>query len=220
MECPNQWAAWEFLRSPSVQRFSSCLPVTGFHFQSTAVSGQALISVTLSLSGSVFRPRVPVLTGVPSECEKKAPLFMHFFTPGSAGSPLLHRLPRAVCGSRGPSRAAVRGSSAWWPLSLQAMSSQLCPGLAASRHVGPGAEPVVPALAGGFLTPGPAGTSRRKRVLLWSMPSIDVCSVQFSAAPCSPTAFPTSACRLSLLPGAWQPPTITVGSSVSFLCSP
>lgn len=41
---------------------------------------------------------------------------MHFFTPGSAGSPLLHRLPRAVCGSRGPSRAAVRGSSAWRPL--------------------------------------------------------------------------------------------------------
>ena len=88
MECPNQWTAWEF---PGVcSKVSKCwgdFPVIFLPLVSTSVplrsqGRHGVISAILSLSGSVFRPRVlSVLTSVPSEGEKNASLFMHFFTP-------------------------------------------------------------------------------------------------------------------------------------------
>lgn len=86
---------------------------------------------------------------------KKTPLFMHFFTPGSAGS---RSAPasQAVCGSRGPSL----GAAVLWLLSVaslvcQAMSSQCRPGCFTAWDQGRTCGP--PHWWDGFLTPGLAG---------------------------------------------------------------
>lgn len=65
-------------------------------------------------------------------------------------------------------------------------------------------------LAGRLLTPEPAGMSRRKCVLLWRMPSVDVCYVWFTVEPSSSTSFLVSACRVSSLTRVWKSLTITV----------
>lgn len=120
----------------------------------------------------MFQPRVPVLDGCSVSREEGAFYLCISLPPALLG---LHAAAPAslscvreqgLLSGRGARLLSVAASS------LQAMSSQLCPGLAASRHVGPGAEPVVPTLVGGFsLTPDWQGRPGGSVSWLGSMPS-------------------------------------------------